>query len=128
LQPTAPRLQVSEGQIFNFNVNSSSADGCSAASIDRRGARVRLVSQRAIIVEDTLNPSGGFTTSDYQEFATIFDNEIWPLLTSTFGEPSDIDNNGRVFILFTRGVNERKENSNLPGYSGSYVGGFAYNR
>lgn len=128
LQPTAPRLQVSAGQVLDFNVDSSSMDGCSAANIDRRGARVRLVSQRAVIVEDTLNPSGGFTNADYQEFANLFDNEIWPLLTSTFGEPTDIDNNGKVFILFTRAVNERKENSTLPGYSGSYVGGFAFNR
>lgn len=128
LLPTAPSLQASEGQILNFNVESGSSDGCSADNIDRRGTRVRLVTDRAIIVEDTLNPTGGFTQADYVEFGNLFDDEIWPLVTSTFGEPTDIDNNGKVFIVFTMGVNQRRENSDLPSYRGSYVGGFFFNR
>lgn len=127
LMPTRPALQASEGQLLNFNVETRSEDGCSAQDIDRRGARVRLVSERAILVEDTLNPADGYTDADFREFGALFDNEIWPLVTSTFGEPTDIDGNGRVYIFFTMAVNQRRENSGI-GNQGSFVGGFFYNR
>src|SRR5690606_10552093 len=114
------RAQASTGEVLEFNIDSSSTDPCSAPRL--RGARVRVVSDRAIIVADTLNPAGGFTDADYQQFADFFDDEVWPLVTSTFGEPTDIDQNGKVFILFTRAVNDRSENRGTSG--GSYVGGF----
>ena len=47
------------------------------------------------------------------------------MVTSTFGEPTDIDSNGKVIILFTMAVNQREEN---VGNRGSYVGGFFFNR
>jgi hypothetical protein len=42
---------------------------------------------------------------------------------NNFGLPSDIDNNGKIVLLFTRAVNEL-----TPANSGSYVGGFFYGR
>jgi hypothetical protein len=105
LLPSAPRLQASVGQILTFNVESTSSNGCSARVM--HGFRVRAVSERAIVVADTLNPANGFTDSDYQDFAAFFDSEVWPLDTTTFGDPSDIDKNGKIFILFTRAVNDR---------------------
>lgn len=126
LMPTGPALQTTVGQLLNFNVETRSQDGCSAQDIDRRVAEVRLVTERAILVEDTLNPAG-YTAADFQEFGALFDNEIWPLVTSTFGEPTDIDNNGKVYIFFTMAVNQRRENSTM-GNQGSFVGGFFFNR
>lgn len=123
--PSGPLLQTSGGQLLSFNVESSSADGCRADNIDLRAGRVRLVTDHAIIVEDTLNPANGYTATDFQEYGDLFDDEIWPLVTSTFGEPSDIDNNGKVIIFFTMAVNQREEN---VGDQGSYVGGFFFNR
>ncbi|HUE96069.1 MAG TPA: Ig-like domain-containing protein [Longimicrobiaceae bacterium] len=118
-----PRPQASVGQVLSFNVETGSANGCSNPDI--RGARVRAISRHAVVVADTLNPSGGFTTEDYQEFAAFVDSDVWPLVTGVFGTPSDIDSNAKVVVLFTRAVNERPENARG---SGIYVGGFFFNR
>ncbi len=93
-----------------------------------RQGRVRWVSERAVIVEDEANPAGGFTDADYQEFAEFFDADAWPMMTNTFGVPSDIDGNGRVLVFFTVAVNELPENANNLGGDGSFVGGFFFNR
>src|SRR5690606_23646136 len=61
-----------------------------------------------------------------EHFATIagtFDDLVWDVNIASFGEPSDIDENGRVIIFYTRAVNEL-----TPSGADSYVGGFFYNR
>ena len=121
--PTAARLSLASaapqvGDIFNVNV---SDDACS--NIQTHGARVVAISTQAIVLADTLNPTGGFTAADYQRFATRFDTLVYPLDVNNFGTPSDIDNNGKIILLFTRAVNEL-----TPANSGSYVGGFFYGR
>jgi hypothetical protein len=68
--------------------------------------RVAVISDRTIILDDVTNPSGGFTDADYTAFAATFDTLVDPLDTQTFGESTDLDNNGRVMILFTRALNE----------------------
>ena len=88
-----------------------------------RGFRVAHVSQRAIILADTLNPANGFTDADYQRFGQRFDELVYPLDVDNFGEPSDLDANTKVAVLFTRYVNEL-----TPANSGSFVGGFFHPR
>jgi hypothetical protein len=114
LTSAAPQV----GDIFNVNV---SDDACS--NIQTHGARVVAISTQAIVLADTLNPTGGFTATDYQRFAARFDTLVYPLDVNNFGLPSDIDNNGKIVLLFTRAVNEL-----TPANSGSYVGGFFYGR
>jgi hypothetical protein len=69
------------------------------------------------VVADTLNPAGGFTSEEYRDFGTRFDQLVYPLAVQTFGEPSDLDGNQRVIIFFTRAVNDLTR----PG-DGFYVG------
>jgi hypothetical protein len=88
-----------------------------------RGARVMAVSQRAIVVADTLNPSGGFTSDDYAHFAAVFDTLVVPVMDTHFGEPTDLDGNGRTILFFTREVNRLTEEG-----SERFVGGFFYAR
>jgi hypothetical protein len=121
-----PSAQLSVGQLAAFNVSTEGSDGCS--SITMRHGRVRRVTARAIIVADTMNPAGGFSDADFEEFGDFFDEHAWPLTTGTFGQPSDIDGNDRAIVFFTVAVNELPANNNLPQNSGSYVGGFFYNR
>jgi len=106
------------GDIFTENV---SADACT--NIQKHGTRVVAISTQAIVLADTLNPTGGFTTADYQRFAARFDTLVYPLDVNNFGQPSDIDGNGKIIILFTRAVNEL-----TPANSSSYVGGFFFGR
>ena len=92
-------------------------------SIDMRGFRVMAIGARAIVLADTLNPANGFSDLDYARFAERFDTLVYPLDTDNFGTPSDIDGNGKVAILFTKGVNELTEAN-----SSSFVGGFFHPR
>ena len=106
------------GDIFTVNV---SADPCT--NIQKRGARVVAISHQAIVLADTLNPTGGFTPADYVRFATRFDTLVYPIDVNNFGQPSDIDSNGKIILLFTGAVNEL-----TPANSSSYVGGFFFGR
>jgi hypothetical protein len=71
-----------------------------------RGGRVVAVSNRAIVVADTGNPAGGFTDAEYEGIAATFDTLVYPVDVRQFGEPADIDKNGRVIIFYTRAVNQ----------------------
>jgi hypothetical protein len=122
--PTAALRSVASaapqvGDIFDINVEVDDACG----NIQKRGARVVAISQQAIVLADTLNPTGGFTATDYQRFATRFDTLVYPIDVNNFGTPTDIDNNGKIIVLFTRAVNEL-----TPANSSSYVGGFFFGR
>jgi hypothetical protein len=112
---TLPRV----GDELTLNVNSKQT--CTAP-VNRR-ARVAAISDRAIVLADVDNPGGGFTAQDYIGFGKAFDDLVYPTITTNFGEPTDIDGNGRVMILFTRAVNEMTEVD-----SDSYVAGFFYGR
>jgi hypothetical protein len=121
---TGPAGQLSPNEVVSYNIATGGADGCSSPV--PRGGRVRAITERAIVVADTLNPANGFTDADYLEFGHFFDQHAWPLVTETFGAPSDIDGNGKVILFFTRAVNELSQNA--PSSGGSYVAGFFFNR
>jgi hypothetical protein len=78
---------------------------CSGAASVRRGV-VRSVSQHLVIVGDTANPPGGFTTAQYDSIALEFDTIAWPVDSANFGGPTDLDHNQHVVAFFTRAVNE----------------------
>jgi hypothetical protein len=102
-----------EGSLLSINV----ATHCDSTRI--RTGRVAAVTQRAIVVVDTANPSTGITDAEYRSFGIAFDTLVHPLTTAAFGEVQDVDKNGRTVIFYTRVVNELTR----PGSSG-YVGGF----
>lgn len=86
-------------------------------------ARVAAVSNTAIVVADTANPSDGFTDAEYASFAAVFDTLVGPLDIQAFGQPTDIDKNGKIIIFFTKEVNKL-----TPRGSFGFVGGFFYER
>jgi len=123
----APAVAAYEvGELVTFN--GTIIPGSPCAMGQSRTGRVRRITQRAVIIEDTQNPAGGFTAQDYIDFGDFFDADVWPMVTTTFGTPSDIDRNGRAVIFFTVAVNDLPGNSSLPQNSGSFIGGFFYNR
>jgi hypothetical protein len=113
--PSAP---LSLGDVVTVNVNGQ--DACTNPIY--HGARVVAIGTYALILNDTLNPSG-FTTADFQRVAARFDTLVYPLDVDNFGAPTDIDKNGHIAILFTRAVNEL-----TPARSTQYTGGFAFSR
>ncbi|HEU0298180.1 MAG TPA: Ig-like domain-containing protein [Longimicrobium sp.] len=114
MQQQAPTL----GTVLPLNVSQSFCD-----EPDTRHGRVVAVSDRAVIVADTMNPAGGLSDADYQHVAATFDSLIYPVNVAAFGEPQDVDQNGRVVIFYTRAVNEL-----TPRNANYIVGGFFYGR
>jgi hypothetical protein len=84
-------------------------------------AEVKAISQRAIIYQDVAAPTGGFTTAQFEQLARAFDAPTHEIDVAVFGEPSDIDANGKVIILLTPVVNEL-----TPRNSSGFVAGFFY--
>jgi hypothetical protein len=103
------------GDTREFNV--LTADG----GTRRLTATVRLLTQRAIVYVDEDAPAGGLTTTDLTALAALFDDPIYATDTSVFGQPSDVDANDRIIILFTPGVNALTEAS-----SGGFIAGYFY--
>jgi len=91
----------SVGDLMNLNV----AQGCSGA-VDTRVGQVRSIGAHVIVVSDTSNPAGGFTTAQYDSIAAEFDTLAYATDTTNFGGPTDLDENGRVVAFYTRAVNE----------------------
>ncbi len=102
-----------------FNINADQA----CENPEQRSVRIAAVTQRTIILADVQNPSGGFTDQEYRSFGEQFDNTTYPTITSAFGEPADVDDNGRVIVLYSRAVNDLTES-----VEDGYVGGFFFGR
>lgn len=55
---------------------------------------------------DTAVPfSGGFSRASLRKIAKIFDNNIYPLETSIYGKPPNVDGDQRISVLITPRVN-----------------------
>ena len=108
------RLPPSVGDVLSINT----ATTCDAAPRPRAG-RVVAVTQRAIAVVDEDAPAGGFTEEALTDFAGYFD-DVYPVLTGTFGDPSDVDANDRVLLFFTPATEEL----GVPGSGVGFVGGY----
>ena len=106
------------GDLLTINVGMEPCD-----EISNRSARVVAIGTRSIVLSDTQNPAGGFSTADFQRFAARFDTLVYPLEVENFGAPADIDQNQKILLLFTTAVNAL-----TPTNSESYVAGFFYNR
>jgi hypothetical protein len=106
------------GDIVTVNVGQ---EPCSPSV--SRAARVAAIGSQSIVLSDTINPKGGFSTADFQRFAARFDTLVYPLDVTNFGAPADIDANKKVILLFTTAVNEL-----TPRGSTSYVAGFFFDR
>jgi hypothetical protein len=102
------------GDLWPLNV----ASGCAGTRDDRIG-RVVSIGQHVIVVADTMNPAGGFTTAQYDSIALEFDSIAHPVVVDNFGAPTDLDGNGRVVAFYTRAVNELS-----PPASSAVVAGF----
>jgi hypothetical protein len=110
---------VKAGDTVTVNVNG--VDACDNPTLHR--ARVAAIGTHSIILADTANPPGGFTDADFQRYAARFDTLVYPVDVTAFGAPSDIDNNGRVAIIFTVEVNKL-----TPRNADFFFGGFTFAR
>ena len=118
------------GSTIPFKVLTSAGFGgvttsaCSSTGFVNTTGVVKYVSQHAIVVSDITSPPGGFTDADFQAIGDEFDQLIYPTDVGYFGNPTDLDNNGHIFIYYTPAVNKLTP-AGEAGTTG-YVGGFFF--
>ena len=81
-------------------------------------AVVQASGQRFSLLED-VDVAGSFSEADWMELSDELDELVFPVDSAYFGEPADIDGNGRVFVLFTADVNRL-----TPRGSSTIIAGF----
>ena len=97
---------------------------CSASGFTTTTGTVKYVSQYAVVVSDVTSPSGGFTDADFKSIGDEFDQLIYPTDVGYFGTPTDLDNNGHIYIYYTPAVNKLTPAGQAT--IGGYVGGFFF--
>jgi hypothetical protein len=85
-------------------------------------ATVMAISDRAILYVDGNAPAGGLTTADLDRFGDLFDDPIHAIDVGAFGEPSDIDQNGRIIVVFTPAVNALTARNDAGFIAGYFYG------
>jgi len=100
-QPAAARADFLVYQGNKFGGFSGNAQNFTTVT-----ATLEFDGRRALVYADDNNPSGGYNQAQYQAFGEQFDDMIFPTDSMYFGEPSDIDSNNKVVILFTGEVNK----------------------
>ena len=97
---------------------------CSSFNTDT--AVLKFVGQNTLLYvsQHVFPPPQGFSDAQLSAFATIMDQILYPLDTTTFAPPSDIDNNGRVMILMSLLVNAITPASTC--LTEGYVAGFFF--
>ena len=85
-------------------------------------ARLVYSGTNILLYVDNASPTtGGFSDTEYANFGKQFDSDLFPIDVAAFGATSDIDANGKTFVLFTPVVNRLTLTANS---CGSYVAGF----
>jgi hypothetical protein len=117
----APKTALFEvpavGDTLDFGFSCINQTDFPNAPDDVRGV-VRNVSSRAVVVEDIL-AEGVFSQAEYAEIAANFDDPVYDTDVTYFGEPGDIDANGRVILLYSAGVNRMSDS-----YDEGFIAGF----
>ncbi|WP_418060115.1 InlB B-repeat-containing protein [Pimelobacter simplex] len=89
------------GQAMTLNRDPSSTCSTGAAV----AATVRAVGDHVVLVADDTNPAGGFDATDYADLLASLE-AVATAVTDVLGDVSDVDQNGRVVVFVTRGLNE----------------------
>jgi hypothetical protein len=68
-------------------------------------ARLKYRGDNILLYVD-VNAPQGFTDQQLSDFGKLFDQTLYPLDTTNFGSPSDIDRNGKVAVLLSQRINQ----------------------
>lgn len=101
--PTPPVV----GDQRTFDVCTSTA----CTSFVQSTATAKVVGNKVAIYLDDAAPAG-YSQTDLDNIAQLFDAHLYPIDTTAFGRESDLDNNGVVIVLLTQHINELSPNCN----------------
>ncbi|MDE3053579.1 MAG: hypothetical protein KGN74_14190 [Gemmatimonadota bacterium] len=105
LRNVAASTTPAVGSVRTFHVRSTfSASNPTWKAV---GAKLRYAGANVLLYIDTMAPAppDGFTDTQVQQFASYFDQTLYPIDTAAFGQPSDVDQNGHVIMLMSPVVN-----------------------
>lgn len=114
-QITGVPVNPTVGSTVQLNSNLS-GNTCADSKILHQ-ARVVSVGVKSIVFADVNAPPGGYTDTELASFGAAFDTLVFALDTLYFGAPTDVDQNGRLAIFFTPGINS------IPQPTGGVIGG-----
>ncbi len=103
LAPAAVAAGIVVGDQDEFRV--CGALPCAVEDFETVTAVARYVGERVAVYEDVNAPSP-LSDQEFQDFGSLFDDDLYDIATSSFGAESDVDQNGLVFILMTPVVNQ----------------------
>jgi len=115
-----PRTPPAPGSIRSFKVRSTLST--TAPAWKTVAAQLDYVGTSILVYVDTLAPANGFTAPQLQSLGQYFDQVMYPIDTLAFGQPSDVDQNGRVIMLLSPVVNADTPAATCT--SQGFVGGF----
>ena len=84
---SAATWQVGDIVGLNTRTGNTFADACQVSDI--RNGRVVAITNSAIVVADTANPTGGYTDAEYLTIGQQFD-DVFVMDTTAFGSPTDV--------------------------------------
>jgi hypothetical protein len=119
---SATRSLPEPGDVLDLKIpDATSSDLCVNYSWTK--AVVASVTRRAILAVDTIDgpPSSLFSQAVLDSIAQEFDNVTYPTDSSYFGNPTDVDGNGHIIIVFSGRINM----ITAPGQN-DFVGGFFF--
>ena len=133
-RPPFDRSRRTRGQRPSFSVASSPIPGSlrgfsvlsaltSPPAFDSITARLRFSGQNVLVYVDTA-AQDAFNDGEIAAFGTLFDESIHATIRGAFGDPSDIDDNGRVIVVLTPVVNSLVTEAECV--TSGYVRGFFY--
>ncbi len=108
------------GSIRNFRVLSSIQNN--SYQWKSVNAKLAYAGNDILLYVDTLSPAGGFSNTQLQQFGQYFDQTLYPIDTTNFGQPSDIDANGHVIMLLSPAVNGLSPSAQCA--TQGYIAGF----
>jgi hypothetical protein len=104
---SAQRVPPAVGDLIPMKLPDITVDGCTVFT--PVVARVAYVGTKAIILEDTENTLEGQVDTVYKRVGEEFDNVMFPILSTNFGNPLIMDpqlnNDGAMYMLFSTKVN-----------------------
>jgi hypothetical protein len=113
------------GSTRQFKVLNTLNPDPTKATFDNVTAALRFAGNNILIYVDQAAPAEpkGFSDAQLTAFGKLFDQDLYKVDVDAFGQPSDIDQNGRVIVLLTPTVNKLTPSTSC---SKSYVAGFFY--
>lgn len=95
----------------------------SPPAFDSATGRLRFTGQNVLIYVDTLAQLS-LSDAEINAFGAVFDEALYAVVRDAFGNPSDIDGNGRIIIVLSPIVNALVSSAECV--SSGYVRGFFY--